>query len=412
MDAYLGDPAVARAVAAEPPSAPRTLAREADALLVATTESGPTTRRRTFLAGQLRACRTIAGILAGERRRFTDEIADCYGVRVAPGDPEHYRAVHADLEALLPGRGTLASRLAAHRDRDRLRAGALEPAAHALLADLRERTRATVGLTGSAASMGSEGVRVEIVDDAPWSGFSRRLGPGRSSVVLNDGAGHRALQLAVLVAHEAYPGHHTEHVRREELEQPLEQTLLLARTPQSLVAEGAAELGLDVVVGPGWGPWCASVLAAAGVAPDGLDEESARVAEAVETAMTGLADVRQDAALMLHERGAPETEVIDHLVRWLLVDRDRARRMLAFLAHPRWRTHTTTYVEGARLVRAWLDARPAGQPVGARFARLLDESWTPELLAATSDDQVGEIGTDGGGGSDGGVVRPTGVAGA
>ena len=55
--------------------------------------------------------------------------------------------------------------------------------------------------------------------------------------------------------------------------------------------------------------------------------------------------------------------------------------MLEFLAHPRWRIHTTTYVEGARLVRAWLAARPGGEPAGSRFAQLLDAPSTPARLA-------------------------------
>lgn len=160
-----------------------------------------------------------------------------------------------------------------------------------------------------------------------------------------------------------------------------ERTVLLARSPQSLVAEGAAELALDALVGPGWGAWSAQVLAAAGLP---ADPELGAAGEAVEGVMDALAEVRQDAALMLHAQGRGEDEVLAHLRRWLLIDDGRARRMLEFLAHPRWRTHTTTYVEGTRLLRPWLAARPAGQSSAARFSRLLDESWTPATLRAAS----------------------------
>jgi hypothetical protein len=199
-------------------------------------------------------------------------------------------------------------------------------------------------------------------------------------VSVNAGAGHRRTHLPLLVAHEAYPGHHTEHCRAEAraLSGPSrpERAILLARTPQSLVAEGAAELGLEVVVGPGWGRWHAGVLAAAGVA---ADPERAAVGEALETVMAGLAEVRQDAALMLHAEGRATADAAQHLRRWLLVDDARARRMLEFLAHPRWRTHTTTYVEGVRMLRPWLSAG-GEEPVTARFARLLDDAPAPALL--------------------------------
>ena len=95
--------------------------------------------------------------------------------------------------------------------------------------------------------------------------------------------------------------------------------------------------------------------------------------------MARLAPVRQDAALMLHAEHRPDAEVVAHLRRWLLVDEARARRMLEFLAHPRWRTHTTTYVEGARLLRPWL-AGSGADPVTARLAHVLDDPPTPEEL--------------------------------
>jgi hypothetical protein len=68
------------------------------------------------------------------------------------------------------------------------------------------------------------------------------------------------------------------------------------------------------------------------------------------------------------------------LRRWLLVDDQRARQMLGFLSSPLWRTYISTYVEGYRLLRAWLDARPAGVGLAERFTRLLDEPVIPSAL--------------------------------
>jgi hypothetical protein len=56
--------------------------------------------------------------------------------------------------------------------------------------------------------------------------------------------------------------------------------------------------------------------------------------------------------------------------------------MLRFLASPLWRAYITTYVEGYRLLRAWLDGRPAGVSVIERFTRLLDEPLIPSALRA------------------------------
>jgi hypothetical protein len=56
--------------------------------------------------------------------------------------------------------------------------------------------------------------------------------------------------------------------------------------------------------------------------------------------------------------------------------------MLRFLTHPLWRGYTTAYVEGVRLLGAWLDARPAGQSALLRLCRLHDEPLTPRALRA------------------------------
>jgi hypothetical protein len=54
--------------------------------------------------------------------------------------------------------------------------------------------------------------------------------------------------------------------------------------------------------------------------------------------------------------------------------------MLRFLSSPLWRAYTSTYVEGNRLLRGWLDDRPAEMSVVERFGRLLDEPLIPSAL--------------------------------
>ena len=372
LDAHLGDPDEAASVAAEPTPDPDDLVREADRLrAVLDHDRHREPERAAFLDAQLRACRVLAEKAGGREIGFVDEVERCFGVRIERGDPDRYRAAHRDLAALLGGSGPLPERLAAFRDGDRLPLAHLPTALAAATGALRARTASALGLPAG------EEVSLEVVDDAPWSGFSRWIGPLRSAVAVNGGLGHRVTHLPLLVAHEAYPGHHTEHCRvaADAARRP-ERAVFLARTPQSLVAEGAAELGLEVVVGAGWGRWNAEVLAAAGVP---VDLARAELGEAVETVMARLAPVRQDAALMLHAEHRPADEVVAHLRRWLLVDEARARRMLEFLAHPRWRTHTTTYVEGARLLRPWLTGAPR-DVVTARLARVLDDPPTPGAL--------------------------------
>ena len=374
VDAYTGDPALRREVDNEPAPDPAVLARRATELRAELTASGLPEPRVRFLAAHLTALECSGRVLAGQQVGFVAEVAAYFDVVIEPGQPEAYHEAHAQIDRLLPGSEPLADRFVAYRARDEVRPHRLEAAVQALSRALRDRVRAEFGLPPE------EVVQYEVVTDKPWSGFNYYLGDFRSRVAINADLGHRMAQLPHLVAHESYPGHHTEHCRKEaglvRSQQQAEHTIFLVNTPQCLMAEGLADLGLPVAVGPGWGPWAAEILGDLGMRMDG------ELAEQLDVAAAGLLAVRQDAALMLHDRGADQADVQTYLQRWLLVPEPRARQMVRFLADPLWRAYTTTYVEGYRLLRGWLDARPPAQPLSQRYLRLLDEPLIPSALRA------------------------------
>ncbi len=235
---------------------------------------------------------------------------------------------------------------------------------------LRERARAAFPLPDE------EVVDYEVVTDRPWAGFNFYLGGFRSTVAINADLPVGLGALPWLVAHESYPGHHTERCRKQVAQGDLpEYDLWLVNTPENLLAEGLADLGLAWLDLRAWGPVVAELYADLGIAYDG--ERGQRIAEAV----APLGAVRQDAAILLHDRGVSADEVRDHLARWALQSPLRADKTVAFLTDPLWRAYISTYVEGERLLSRWLDGRPPGTPVGERFVRLLDEQLTPAALA-------------------------------
>ncbi|MFB9907263.1 DUF885 domain-containing protein [Allokutzneria oryzae] len=379
VDAYTGDPALRRRIENEPKPDPAALAARARDLRGELAGIDLAPERVRFLDAHLTALECSGRKLAGQEVGFVDEVDAYFQVRITRGDEDVYREAHRELDRLLPGGGPLRERLSSFRKRDEVPAEKLEPCVLALSSALRDKARDVFGLPEQ------ETVEYEIVSDKPWSGFNYYLGGYRSKVAINADLGHRMANLPHLVAHESYPGHHTEHCRKEAglvgKRGQDEQTIFLVNTPQCLMAEGLADLGLHALVGAGWGPWTQEILGDLGLHMEGEQVER------MEGALGGLLSVRQDAALMLHHHGADPDEVAAFLQRWLLVNEARARQMLRFLSDPLWRAYTTTYVEGYRLLRAWLDARPSGQELSERYRRLLDEPLVPvtvreELAAA------------------------------
>jgi hypothetical protein len=376
VDAFTGDPALRRTVSAEPAPDPAALVRQAERLIAALPDvprsNGFDQARADYLGAHLRALACAGRKFAGEDIGFVDEVRDYFDVQISKGDVQTYLQAHARLDEVLGGRGPLAERMEAYRTEEEIPPERLGECIEAFSSALRDRVRAEYPLPAA------ETVVYQVVTDKPWSGFNYYLGDYRSTVAVNADVKQQMSNLPRLVAHESYPGHHTEHCRKEaglvNRKGQAEQTIFLVNTPQCLIAEGLADLALYVAIGPGWGPWAADIYADLGLRFDG------ERAEAVSEAVAALAGVRQDAALMLHDEHRDADEVTDFLRRWLLVTDTRARQMLRFLSSPLWRAYTSTYVEGYRLLRRWLDDRPAGVTLVDRFGRLLDEPLIPSAL--------------------------------
>ena len=127
----------------------------------------------------------------------------------------------------------------------------IEPLVAAVMAQARAWTRGLVELPAG------EGVELEIVRDEPWIAFCYYLGGLQSRISVNVDLPKSASEILHLTMHETYPGHHAERCVKEQLlvlgDGLLEETIVLVPTPQSIVAEGIAELAPAMVLESGAG---------------------------------------------------------------------------------------------------------------------------------------------------------------
>ena len=243
------------------------LAAEAASLRAELDFGGAT--RTAWLEAQLLGCETTAHRLAGEPITWSEELERCYGVRPDPVPEEQFAAAHERAAAALPGDGALVERYQAWVESQTVPPEKLLPAAHALSRELRSRTEALVGLPDG------EALHFEEVANEPWSAFNYYLGGRRSRVVVNTDRPVDAFFLPLLVAHEAYPGHHTEHAWKEALLVDgggyVEETIFLVGTPQAVVSEGIAMIALELALGDDTDAVAARVFADVGISYDGGD---------------------------------------------------------------------------------------------------------------------------------------------
>jgi hypothetical protein len=378
VDAYYGPAELRDRISAEPAVAPAAIAADARRLIADLDAGAPIDEqapgvgdephRRRWLRAQVIGLHTTAEKLAGVEISFPDEVERCYGVRPRKVDESVFEEAHHALDEVLPGSGPLAERFITWREAQAVPVEKLRPAIDSLAEDLRERTHRLFGLPEG------EHVDFDLVTDEPWSGFNYYLGDLRSRVVINTDLPVLATSLAHLVAHEAYPGHHTEHSRKEvglvRRQRRLEETIFVVGAPQCLLAEGLADLGLEVVAGERPEPMAAGHLRPLGIPYD------AEVAAKVAVAGEALNEVRGNLALLLHDEGVDADDVVAYAERWGLLPRARAEKAVQFQTDPTWRAYIFCYLEGLRLCRAFTDGDPAN------FERLLTEQLLPSDLAA------------------------------
>jgi hypothetical protein len=200
--------------------------------------------RHVYLRRQLEALRARVRMLSGAKLSFDEESQALYDA-VAPTHPESYfQAMLDDLERRLPGKGPLIERAEAFRKQFIIPRDRLGKVFDLAIAECRRRTLPHLALPET------ESFTVEYVTGKSWSGYNWYHGNYRSVIQVNTDLPifvDRAIDLA---CHEGYPGHHAYNAL---LEKNLtrdrgwpEFSIYALFSPQSLIAEGTANYGIDV----------------------------------------------------------------------------------------------------------------------------------------------------------------------
>jgi hypothetical protein len=357
VDYYYGPKEIAERVEQEPLREPGQLAVDARSLAEESDSS--------YLEAQLRGLETVARKVAGEEISYDEEVERCYGTRPQRVPEERFEQAHRELDDVLPPGGTLVERYQRWEDGDPVPADKLDGVLRTVGERLRETTRELFGLPDG------EAFELELVNGKHWYAFNDYRGGLRSRVEVNTDLPISASSVVPVMAHELYPGHHTERTWKEQLlylgRAQLEESVLVYGTPQSVITEGIAVLAADIVVEEHGGV----VAAALGEWGIPYDPDTAR---RVRRAARVFEEVVANAAILLHVDGVSTDDAKRYLQRWELVSEERAEQHIKFVMDRWGRAYIRTYTDGYDLCRNWV----AGDP--RRFKRLLTEQLTPSDL--------------------------------
>ena len=249
VDAYYG-PAEWKTEAEADNASPAELASRAEMLLGRLPQNiAPAgdlnTLRQHYLKTQLKAVAAHAHHISDASfRDFQREAKALYDTEPPVQEYAEFDPVLAQLEEELPGSEPLHIRVQKFQQQYRIPESKLESVFNAAIEECKKRTLAHIELPTN------ESFKLEYVQDKPWSGYNWYQGNAHSLIQINSELPIYIDRAVDLGCHEGYPGHHTYNALLEQKlvkdQQWPEYSVYPLFSPQSLIAEGSANYGIEL----------------------------------------------------------------------------------------------------------------------------------------------------------------------
>ena len=377
VDAYYGPPEWKADVERRKPAL-TAIDKDAEQLLGELARLNPTgdeiaRLRHQYVRRQLEALRARVRMLSGAKLSFDEESRALYDA-VAPTHPESYfQAIVNELEPLLPGSGTLIERYDAFRKDFIVAPGRLDAVFDKAIAECRTRTLKHVTLPAT------ESFTVEYVTNKSWSGYNWYQGNFRSLIQVNTDLPIYIDRAVDLACHEGYPGHHVynvlleKHLVRDRGWQ--EYTVYPLFSPQSLIAEGTANYGIDVAF-PGSDRLEFERTVLFPLA--GLNQARAAEYYKVQTLVERLAYAGNEAARRYLNGEIDRATAAAWLVRYAMMSAPRAEQRVRFM--DQYRSYVINYNLGKDLVKQHVEASAGTGDRWQEFVKLLSSPRLPSGL--------------------------------
>jgi hypothetical protein len=366
VDSYVGPPDLSDAVDRDPPPAAGELGEKVEELRQRVQEEEALVDRRAWLLAQLQGIATALRWLSDPSVDYSRRFALSHGARLEAAPETRFEAAHALLDGALPGPGDLSTRFQAWEKTQLVTRDRLHEGLELLGREMRRRCHQMFELPED------ERVTWEVVAGARWLGHAEYLGERHTRIQINADIPISSLRLLELVCHEAYPGHHTDHVCKDVSlihgAGRAELSVFVYPSPQALLSEGLASYAVEALLGEEADEAAARCLAPAGIA---YDTETGRV---VRQADELLLPVRSNIALML-DGGMTSGAAREYARAWMLEDAKHIEQAIDHLEAGSWLPYESCYPVGLELCRSYASA-------GGQFADLLHRQLTPADLAA------------------------------
>ena len=350
------------------------LIKETEVLI---TEIGESDRfvaeRKEYLLAQLRALQTTMRMQLGESMSVAEKVKNIYGFTPERVDENQFEEANRLLDASLPGKGPIPERNHAYEDMMRIPVEKLESLSTFVMRELRERTRRRFGLPEG------EQVDVQLVTDRPYTAALYYKGEGRSVMELNTEAPFFFLHYHIgLMAHELYPGHHTEFCLKEDHliqnQGRHELWVIPSLSPQVFMAEMIATHAREMIMSD---DEYVDLLRRELLPMSKLKVPDVGDPVQMIKAQRMLTPVSMNAIFMYWDDGIKEDEIKKYYMKYGHFTEEQAAQAAQWDKHPVFHAYTFTYSPSYRLLEEVISRSSDPYQV---FGRLLKEAPLPATV--------------------------------
>ncbi|HWQ86776.1 hypothetical protein [Brevundimonas sp.] len=353
VDAYYGPAEWQEAAKASPRTVPQLI--QGAATLTDRLNAIPTrgvepvvVQRRKYLLAHVSAASARLRMLSGEKMSFADEAGALFGIRPELLPLSTYDPILAEIDALLPGPGSLTDRVTAFKAHYVIPKDRLQPVMDAAIAECRRRTVRHIDLPAN------ERFTLSFVGDKPWSGYNYYLGDAASRIEINADFPIYTERAIDLGCHEGYPGHHVYNALLEKTfvrdRNWVEMSVYPLFSPMSFVAEGSANYGVDLAFpGDEGTAFERDVLYPLA----GLDPSTAEKKARLGVLQRRLARAEYTIADDWLSGRVGRDETIARLSKYTLAEPAKAAQRLRFI--DTYRSYIINYGLGRDVVQAWVE---------------------------------------------------------
>jgi hypothetical protein len=305
------------------------------------------TLRYKFLYKQILSARTKIFMLAGGKLSFDEEAKALYDAEVPSHDSSYFQSIINEIDKMLPGKGSVTERWQEYRKQFIIPPAKLDVVFQAAIDEGRKRTLQHIKLPAK------ESFKVEYVNNKPWGGYNWYKGNAFSVIQVNTDLPSYIDRAVDLAAHEGYPGHHVLNVLLEKLYREknwVEFCVYPLFSPQSLIAEGTANYGIDIAF-PGDSQMDFEKEVLFPLA--GLDESKADNYYKITQLVQKLGYSSIEAARNYLDEKWTKEQTISWLQNYNLASRQRAEQNLKFFE--KYRSYIINYNLGKDIVRNYVE---------------------------------------------------------